>query len=129
MTDADIPDIFYIYESDKYDYRYLCHKSCVIVSNSFSNNKFYYLQYGPVSNEIIAILRSMCDIIDEIEEKTYFVNRKFNNLWYDIHANVVIHLSAYGVKIFNNVNDFIEYLNKNYPESIKNNDIKIALKD
>jgi hypothetical protein len=130
MESVEIPGDFYI--RDKYGYKYLCHKSCITINGLFSNGKFYYLHTNHISNKDIIVLRYKCNTIDEIEEKTYFVNDKFNDLNYGIHDDTRIYLHGLVIqflKIFNNVNNFIEYLNKNYPESIRNNDIKIALKD
>jgi len=131
MENIQIPDDFYTY--NKRGYSYLCHKSCVAVNGQFSNHKYIYSYMNPITNENIAKLRYDCCIIDEVEEKTYFVNNKFNNLTYGIDRDIVIRLreSRNGdySNMFANVNDFIDYLNKNYPESVKSTDIKIALKD
>jgi hypothetical protein len=126
MENIEIPDDLYICD------KYLCHKSCTYKNNSFSNNKFHYLPNKLVLNEIISKLRHKCNILDEIEEKTYFIDYKFNNLCYDVYAGAGIYL--YGMyfsnlRIFTNVNDLLEYLDKNHPECVKSTDIKIALKD
>jgi len=133
MENIEIPDDFYIYTS-VYGNKYLCHKSCIFVNNLFSNCKFYYLHAKYISNEDIIKLRHICNINDEIEEKTYFVNNKFNCLSYDMggYGDCICLSEPYFARVFtgvNNVNEFLECLNKNYPECIRNNDIKIALKD
>jgi hypothetical protein len=126
MENIEIPDDFYIYD-DNHGHKYLCHKSCTY-KNSFLNNKFQYLPNKLVLNEIIAKLRYICNINDEIEEKTYFINYKFNDLCHYVHDDL-IYLYGPNYKYFSNVKDFLEYLTKNHPECIRNNDIKIALKD
>jgi hypothetical protein len=128
MESIEIPDDFYIYEED--GYRWLCHRSCVFVSNDFTNYK--NIEYEIISNEIITQLRNLCNIIDEIEEKTYFVDHKFNGLSYSVYNSKIglykdKHCDCYGR--FADINDFIDYLAENYPECIRSNDIKIALKD
>jgi len=129
MENIVIPDDFYIYTS-VYGYKYLCHKSCIFVNSSLSNCKFQLLRCRSFSDEDIAILRYKCNIIDEIEEKTYFVDTKFNDLCYCVHDNTSIYLHGiHYVQSFSNIKDFLEYLDKKYPECIRNNDIKIALKD
>jgi hypothetical protein len=126
MTDVEIPGDFYV--CNKYGYKYLCHKSCITINGLFSNGKNYYLHTNHISNKDIIKLRHICNITDEIEEKTYFVDNKFKNLSYGIYDNGDIYLYKIN-KTFNNVTDFIDYLDKNHPECIRNNDIKIALKD
>jgi hypothetical protein len=129
MENIEIPDDFYIYTS-VCGYKYLCHKSCIFVNSSFSNCKFQLLRCRSFSDEDIAILRYKCNIIDEIEEKTYFVDTKFNDLCYYVHDNTSIYLhGTHYVQSLSNIKDFLEYLDKKYPECIRNNDIKIALKD
>jgi hypothetical protein len=129
MENIVIPDDFYIYEED--GYKYLCHKSCVCIDGILSNPKFEYLQTRPVSNEDIIKLRYTCNMNDEIEEKTYFVDTKFNNLRYYVYDETgeLSFRSGEHYIDFANVNDLLEYLAENYPECIRNNDIKIALKD
>jgi hypothetical protein len=125
MEIIEIPDYFYINSSC------LCHKSCIRTILGFSNRKYICTHDYPISNGLVAFLRLICNRIDEIEEKTYFVGRKFNNLWYTVSygTNLWLRVLNYPNKIFNNLNEFLEYLNKNYPECIRNDDIKIALKD
>jgi hypothetical protein len=134
MEGVEIPDDFYIY--DRYFSTYLCHKSCVLKNDIFSNRKYIYSCMKPFTNESIAILRHKCDTIDEIEEKTYFVDNTysddntFNKLVYDARSNENVWLEGMCIyKKFNSVNDFINYLAKNYLKSVKSTDIKIALKD
>jgi len=126
MENIEIPDDFYILKRGFHEY--LCHKSCTY-KNTFSNNKFHYLPNKLVSNKIIAELRHKCNILDEIEEKTYFVDNRFNNLCYNMFDDLIIYLYGPKYKYFSNVKNFLEYLTKNHPECIRNNDIKIALKD
>ncbi len=128
MDIVEIPDDFYICRA--YNYTYLCHKSCVIINDLFTNYK--NIVYEIISNEIITQLRNLCNIIDEIEEKTYFVDQKFNDLLYSVYNSKIglykdKHCDYYNR--FVNAIDFIDYLAENYPESIRSNDIKIALKD
>jgi len=130
MENIVIPDDFYTY--NKYGYTYLCYKSCVLKNGIFSNHKCIS-SLKPLTNENIAILKHKCDIIDEIEEKTYFVNNRFKKLSYGINrANDIwlreLRSGDYSNK-FVDVNDFIDYLAENFPESVKGTDIKIALKD
>ncbi len=128
MDIVEIPDDFYIYEED--GYRFLCHKSCVLVNDTYSNNKFSSLMLRLVSDEDIILLRIKCNMIDEIEERTHFVSGRFKKLLYNICRDGHIELAEiYFPSTFNNVNDFIDYLDKNHPECIKSVDIKIALKD
>jgi len=128
METIEIPDDFYIYKEIN-GYTYLCYKSCVLINGKLSGCKYINLHGRPVSNKIIDILRSMCDTIDEIKEKTHFVNNKFNNLSYNVHDPYILFYGKTYIYTFISVNDFIEYLDKNYPKCIRNNDIKIALKD
>jgi hypothetical protein len=131
METIEIPGDFYIYKEIN-GYTYLCHRSCVLINGKLSNRKYINLYDRLVSNKSIAILRHICGITDEIEEKTYFVNGKFNNLFCYVQNSariclIVIHFCA--CTYFDNVNDLLEYLDKKHPECIKNTDIKIALKD
>jgi len=125
MENIEIPDDFYVYKG--HNYNTLCHKSCVIRNGEFSNYKFLFIN-KLISNEMIIKLRYKCNTIDEIEERTYFVDNAFKNLSYTTYysGDIILYKTN---KIFNNVNDFIDYLAENYPECIRNNDIKIALKD
>jgi len=128
MESVKIPDDFYIYEEEN-GCKWLYHKSCTLNNNTCSNHKFYYLGTKPVSNEIIVILRSICNKINEIEEKTYFVDHKFNDLLCGVNDSKITLYRENHYDRFANVNDFIDYLAENYPECVRSTDIKIALKD
>jgi hypothetical protein len=128
MENIKIPDDFYIY-TGVYGYKWLCHKSCVCINNNLSNIKYLFFPFGSFSDKDIAKLRYKCNIIDEIEEKTYFIDCRFNNIYYNLYDDTNIYLHGHIYKCFHNVNDFIDYLAENYPESVKGIDIKIALKD
>jgi len=134
MENITIPDDFYIVKIG-YE-KYLCHKSCTLQVYTFSNKKYICLypsaHPGNSLSTNINILRNICNMCDEIVENTYFINYKFNNLNLEIcqfNYSILLFKKYTEIGKFNNVNDFLEYLTKNYPECIRNNDIKIALKD
>ncbi len=122
MENIEIPEDFYI----DFHRKILFHKKCVIIDNSPNNYLFVILWEDIPLNKSIMSLRDICKTHDEIEEKTYFVNCMFDNLYVYIASSMDINLANIN---FTSVNNFLEYLTKNYPESVKGTDIKIALKD
>jgi len=133
MDSVEIPDDFYICRVRSLgdcSCNHLAHKSCIYRNHVFSSYKRVVLINCSDLNKKITELRHKCNIIDEIEEKTYFVDNIFNNLAYGIcrDSSILLCNKDYSNK-FANINDFLEYLDKNCPECIRNNDIKIALKD
>jgi len=132
MENIEIPDDFYIYTyNDIENVIYvLIHKSCVVTSEKFSNRKFI-LCTEYITNNTIDMLRHRCNVYDEIEEKTYFIDLCFKTLNIvisDYNNYVILYRNINYIQSFRSVNDLLEYLAENCPESIRNNDIKIALK-
>jgi hypothetical protein len=127
MAKVKIPDDFYTFTYNTLNY--LCHKSCTVSDNVFTNDKV--VRYINISNKVIDDLRRICDMNDEIEEKTYFVNNEFNDLIFYISSNFSVYLHNAGIciKLFRNASYFLKYLAENYPDCMRNNEIKIALKD
>jgi hypothetical protein len=117
-----LPDKFYILKAF---INYIADKSCIYDGNTFSNKKLIRLD----CHIRIKTLQIKCDIYDKIEEKTHFVNGKFNDLEITVVDDVNLYIKNLFVKSFENVDNFIDYITKEYLECIKNNDIKIALKD
>jgi hypothetical protein len=140
MDDITIPEDFYILNVRHINY--LLHRSCIVSNCMYSNYMFSNYKcvcmhsvprVGDSISTYINILRNICNIYDEIEEKTYFINSRF----YDLSFNVSEYTFSIHLRVdetlnffsFDNVNGFLEYLAENYPKSIRNDDIKIALKD
>jgi hypothetical protein len=127
MENMAIPDDFYIFPFNNCIY----HKSCVIVNDKgydeFSNGRFV-CSYKPIEQSDIDTLRDICNMHDVLNEKTYFKERVYDNLCVRIRGKN--HLYLYNDNIyFNDINKLLEYLAENYPECIRNDEIKIALKD
>jgi len=138
MENIEIPDDFYIYTYNTVytTTNYLIHKSCVIIDKKFSNCK-YISCTGNITNNAIDLLRYKCNTCNEFEEKTYFVNGKYNELYYYINFSIydiknaehTLVISSNYFKVFKNLIEVLDYLAENYPECIRSSDIKIALKD
>jgi hypothetical protein len=123
MEKIKIPDDFYI---DEY---VLAHKSCIVISvrSSYSNDR-YVIPRGEVKQSHTDMLRYICNMYDILNEKTYFEENKYKNMYINIYDIDLLELWNNSTIIFNGINELIEYLAKNYPECIRNDDIKIALK-
>jgi len=123
MEKIKIPDDFYVNKN------VLAHKSCMVGSfrSGYSNDRFV-----PIDREVrqsdIDILKHICNMYDILNEKTYFEENKYKNMYINIYDIDLLELWNNSTIIFNGINELIEYLAKNYPECIRNDDIKIALK-
>ncbi len=124
MEKIKIPDDFYI---DEY---ILAHKSCVVISDisGYSNDK-YILHHGKARQSHIDTLRDICNMYDILNEKTYFEENRYKNMYTNISSKYLLKLSDGSCTNFDDINKLLEYLAKNYPECIRNDDIKIALKN
>jgi len=131
MDNIEIPEDFYVLNTGHHIF--LCHKSCIWSDHMFSNQKNVCLcTTSDIDSYYFNILRNICNMCDEVEENTYFIDDKFNDLEFNISkGRLWIHLFVCGAstKNFSNAKSLLEYLAKNYPECMRNNDIKIALKD
>jgi hypothetical protein len=127
MDNIEIPDDFYICKIQTLTY--LCHRSCDFKNGRFSNTKNIHIYQ--LTNEHITILKNICNIVDEIEDQTYFIDNIFNILYFYFYNHSIQLCTVHEghIKKFDNVSDFLEYLAKSYPECMKTTDIKIALKD
>ncbi len=123
MEKIKIPDDFYI------DHYYLCHKSCIVRATHGCSNDRYITPRGEVKQSHIDTLRDICNIYDILNEKTYFEENKYKNMYTSVDNKNSLKLVKNNNIHFNGIEGLLEYLAENYPECIKNNDIKIALKD
>ncbi len=130
IDNIEIPDDFYTITFNQYTY--LCHKSCTESNDgSWSNDRFVYTSsiINIINKGHIENLRDICNIYDIITEKTYFKENTYNELVLSVYNKNGISLHS-GDKInFACLEDLLDYLAENYPECIRNDEIKIALKD
>jgi hypothetical protein len=130
MENIKIPDNFYFNEG------VLAHKSCIYRhdKNEYSNDRYIKIDQE-VRQSDVDNLRDICNIYDILNEKTYFEESRYKNMYTDIYYKNLLRLFVdnndddYDYIDFYNINELLEYLTENYPECIKDSDIKIALKD
>jgi len=128
MNNIVIPDDFYV------DVYYLVHKSCIYChdKNEYSNDRYIKIDQE-VRQSDVDNLRDICNIYDILNEKTYFEESRYKNMYTDIYYKNLLRLFVDNNDDdyidFYNINELLEYLTENYPECIKDSDIKIALKD
>jgi hypothetical protein len=124
MDNIVIPDDFYFNEG------VLAHISCIYChkNDRYSNDKFIPIHIK-VKQFHIDNLRDICNMYDILNEKTYFEENKYKNMHTRMFGENTLELFDGSCIKFDDINKLLEYLAKNYPECIRNDDIKIALKN
>jgi len=126
MENIVIPDDFYFNKG------VLAHISCIYCreDDSYSNNIFILIDQE-IRQSDIDMLRDICDMYDILNEKTYFKEDRYKNLYAFISKNsfVLVNNGEDNNINFIDIESLLEYLAKHYPECIRSDDIKIALKD
>jgi hypothetical protein len=125
MEKIKIPDDFYI---DEY---VLAHISCILKGYAIYSNDKYIVHNGEDKQSYIDTLRDICNMYDILNEKTYFEENKYKNMYtrVDNKNSLKLFIENNNNIHFNGIEGLLEYLAENYPECIRSDDIKIALKD
>jgi len=127
MANNKIPDDFYVNGG------ILAHKSCILKSDGRWSNERNIMYRGLLTRSDVDVLRYICNMYDILNEKTYFKENIYKNLYTRIYKNSFVLVNNGGkddVRIkFNDIESLLEYLAEHYPECIRIDDIKIALKD
>jgi len=127
MANNKIPDDFYV------DGIHLAHKSCIRTSNGQWSNDRNIMRCGRGNQADVDILRYICNMYDILNKKTYFEENKYKNLHTHIYKNSFVLVNNDGGEVGNinflDIESLLEYLAEHYPECIRSDDIKIALKD
>jgi hypothetical protein len=125
MANNKIPDDFYV------DGFHLAHKSCTRTSNGQWSNDRNTMRCGRCNQTDVDVLRYICNMYDILNKKTYFEENKYKNLCTFISKNsfVLVNNGEDNNINFIDIESLLEYLAEHYPECIRSDDIKIALKD
>jgi len=129
MENIVIPNDFYIIQFR--EFHHIAHNSCRYNNNKPSNGKYTFFYYDDVLH-CINTLRDICNIYDILNEKTYFKENVYKNIYTKIFNKSILVLNIGSNNIigprdrieFRSIECLLEYLAENYPECIK-----IALKD